>query len=145
MISAHLDGELSDARLRGLQDHLMGCEACTAFAMDAARLSESLESLTAPEPRGGFAGRLMARLPEQSPQVGASIGWLDLLRPAPLGLGAVAFFLGVMLPVLANGETSTAGQSALQGVEAIAGDYFETISEVSVNEQLLVLVRDTED
>ena len=145
LISTHLDGELDAARLEAVRKHLSTCPSCTAFSADAGRLAEDIGRFVAPEPRWGFTDRLMARLPEQRPVPGASTGWLDLLRPVPAGLGAVAFCCGVILVVMANGEPPVEDQTTSPDIEAIAGDYFDTLAEISVDEQLLALLPDEEE
>ena len=145
MISARLDGELNDARLQALGRHLATCEDCSAFAADVAQLGERLDPFTAPEPRWGFTDRLTARLPSRQPVSGFARTWLDLLRPAPVGLGAAAFSFGVILTVLVSGESRSNGVIAQQDIEVLAGDYFDTLSEISVDQQLLALLPETEE
>lgn len=145
LISAHRDGELDDARIEALQRHLSACEACKAFAGDLARVAEGLDSLTAPEPRWGFTDRLMSRLSGQQRVESSSSGWLGLLRPAPVGVAVAAFSLGAALTVLVNGELPAAGAGGREEVESLAGDYFDTLAEVSVERQLLALLPETEE
>ncbi|MHC4766244.1 MAG: hypothetical protein ACYTF2_14190, partial [Planctomycetota bacterium] len=56
-----------------------------------------------PEPRAGFAGRTLARIPDDEPQ----LGWLDrltdLLHPAPVALAAAMLALGIFLAATMNG------------------------------------------
>lgn len=145
MISARLDGELDEARDKAVGKHLAGCARCRAFAADVTRFTEDFDSLTVPEPRWGFTGRLMARLSEQESSSNVPWSWVDLLRPAPLGLGAAAFSLGIVLTVLVNGELPANGEDGRRTVEALVGDYWDALSEVSVDEQLLALLPETEE
>ena len=73
---------------------------------------------------------------------------IDLLRPAPLGVGAAAFCLGVSATLLANGsngETPTNGVAQDPVVEAVAGDYATVFAEASVQQQLWDLLSESED
>jgi anti-sigma factor RsiW len=147
LISAHLDGELDGSRVPAVKQHLDTCDDCRAFAADVARFTGRLESFTAPDPRWGFTDRLMARIPEGQRSSRFSTRWLDLLRPASLGLGATAFCCGVILAVfaMANGELRANATGEEDAVSAVVGDYFDTLSETSVGEQLLALLPDEED
>jgi anti-sigma factor RsiW len=147
LISAYLDGELTGARLEAVRAHLGRCPDCEAFAADLARVSRQVTLFSAPEPREGFVDRLMARLPEpaSASDAGVSRSWWEVLRPAPIGLAATAFSLGVILTVLVNAESTTNGTNGQQDVEVLAGNYFETLSDISIDEQLLALIPDAED
>ena len=145
LISAYVDGELTGTRLQAVRSHWDQCADCRAFAADLAQLSRQVTSVSAPEPRWGFVDRLMARLPEQASDTRTSRSWLDLLRPAPIGLAATAFSLGVILTVVINTESTANGSNGQQEVEVLAGNYFETLSDISIDEQLLALLPDAED
>jgi anti-sigma factor RsiW len=145
LISTERDGELDEKRAAALKSHLAGCSQCQAFAADLARSAERLEIWTAPEPRWGFTGRFMARLAEQPADARPTRSWLELLRPAPVGLGAAAFCFGVILTVLVSAGPSANGATASQDVELLAGDYFDTLSEISVDQQLLALLPEAEE
>ena len=144
LISARLDGKLDAARDEAVGKHVAACARCRAFAADLAMIPEELDSLSVPEPRWGFTGRLMARLPERQSDYGFARSWLDFLRPAPMGLGAAAFCLGVVLVVLAGGGLSVPSAGVESGVAVLAADYFDTLSEDAVEERLLDLLPETE-
>ncbi len=59
LLSARLDGELSEAEEQELNDHLAGCPACRALAEDLASLRASLERLEDEPDAEGFAARVM--------------------------------------------------------------------------------------
>ena len=145
LISARLDGELDDRGIEVVERHLASCEACRAFAANLSRIDEGLDLLAAPDPRWGFAGRTLARLPEQRSRSSRWRGWLEYLRPAPVGVGVAAFSFGVLLTVLVAGESQTNGAATEPDLEEIVGDYFNTISEVAVDEPLLALLSETEE
>ena len=145
LISAHLDGELKEDQVQAVKAHLAACESCRAFAADLSRVAERLDALAAPEPRWGFAERTLARLPDQPSPLAAWKRWLDWLRPAPVGVGLAAFSFGVLLTVLVAGESYTNGATTEPDIQEIAGDYFTTISEIAVDEQLLALLPETEE
>ena len=148
MISSRLDGELDDARASAVGKHLAGCAGCRVFAAAVPRFTEDFDSLTVPEPRWGFTGRLMARLSEQESSSDVPWSWVDLLRPAPLGLGAAAFCLGVAVTFSlngANGEMPVNGTAQDPVIEAVAGDYATVYVEASVQQRLWALLPETED
>jgi anti-sigma factor RsiW len=145
LISARLDGRLDAARDEAVRRHIAECAQCRAFAADLATIPEALDSLSAPEPRWGFTGRLMARLPERQSGAGFARSWLDLLRPAPVGLGAAAFGLGVALVVLASDSLNVPEPGTENGVAVLAADYFDTLSEDALEERLLDLLPETEN
>ena len=148
LISTQVDGELDDARRAGVDRHVAECEACRAFAADMGRLADELDLVQAPEARWGFADRVSARLPGEQP---AATGWrgvLDLLRPAPLGVGAAAFCLGMVVTLLANGANGQASaDSTTQDpvIEEVAGDYATLLAEASIEQHLWALFPETED
>ena len=142
LISTHLDGEVDAVREKALAEHLAGCPECRGFAAEVAQVAERLDEVTAPEPRWGFADRMLARLPlPGSPVARRSV---DFLRPAPVGLGAAAFCFGVLLTVFVSGAPESNGAVSGQDLELLAGDYFTTLSEISIDEQLLALLGDAE-
>ena len=145
LISALIDGELGDEVARAVKAHLDVCERCRAFQTDISRVDESLDLVGAPEPRWGFADRTLARLPDQSSRSATWRDWIEALRPAPVGVGLAAFSFGVVLTVLVAGESYTNGATTEPDIQGIAGDYFNTISELSVDEQLLALLPETEE
>ena len=145
MISARLDGELDEAGDRAVREHLSGCAKCRAFASDLERCVEGLDLFEVPEHRWGFTERVMARLPKERAGVGLLERLLGSLRPAAMGLGVAAFCLGAVLTALVSQEAQNGVAAVEQGTDALAGDYFTTLAEVSVDEQLLALLLDTEE
>jgi len=144
-ISASLDGELDGARNQAVQAHLAACPECRAFAADLAGLTEGLDLLTVPEPRWGFTGRTMARLANPQSRETASRGWLDFLRPAPLGVGAAAFGFGVFLVIMANGEQEAPGAER-DTIVALADDgTVAALLNDAIEERLLALLPDAEE
>ena len=143
-ISAGLDRELGEKWEQTVRSHLTACATCRAFAADVAGFDERFDLLTAPEPRGGFTGRIMARLEDPQRGNAPSPGWLDFLRPAPLGIGAAAFCLGVIVVVLANDRQGFRGVEPDNTVTTLGDDYSDALSEVAVEERLLALLSDTE-
>ena len=148
LISARADGELDDGRREGVERHLAACETCRAFADGLAPLANMLDQVEAPEPRWGFPDRVLARLPAEEPAASPIQGLIDLLRPAPLGVGTAAFCLGVATTFSlngANGETTVNGTTQDAVIEAVAGDYATVYAEALVQQQLWVLLSETED
>ena len=145
MISARYDGELDEAGIKAVREHLSGCAECRDFAADLERSAGDLDLLTVPEHRWGFTERLMARLPEERETVGLLERLLGSLRPAAMGLGVAAFCLGAVLTALVSQEAQNGVAAVEQDTDAVAGDYFTTLAEVSVDEQLLALLSETEE
>ena len=148
LISAQADGELDDGRREAVERHLAVCDTCRAFAAGLARLAEKLDQVEAPEPRWGFTDRVLARLPVEEPAA-SPIQWLiELLHPAPLGVGVAAFCLGVAATCSlngANGETTANVATQDPVIEVVAGDYATVYAEASVQQQLWALLPETED
>ena len=146
-ISLRVDGALDTSRCAAVDRHVSGCEACRGFADALSHLALDLDRVDAPEARWGFAERVMARLPEEQP-VGMQLpGWLEFLRPAPLGLGAVAFGLGVAVTVSlngANGDVGANGELQDPVVQEVVGDYAEVFAEASIQEELWTLFSEVE-
>ena len=144
-ISAKLDGELDAVRGQLLEAHLADCAQCRTFADDLAALDGSLDLLSAPEPWEGFTGRVMSQLESEQPVAAAAGGWREFLRPAPLGLSAAGFALGVLLATLAGAELQANGANGDAGTTAQAGAYFTTLSADAVEERLLTLLPEREE
>ena len=144
-ISVRLDGELTKPRLEAVEKHLLGCDACNAFAAELGRAAKKLDSLSAPEPRWGFTERLIARAENDDSARSVVGGWFELLRPAELGFGAVAFFAGVVLTILSNGRLPATGADTVQTAEATANEYVDLGSETTVDQTLLALLPDVEE
>ncbi len=140
LISVDLDGELDEARAWALKRHLAECPQCQALASGMKDDAQALGQLTAPEPRPGFTARLLARMPESQPSYVRLREWLGFLRPAPLGVGAAAFCLGITVVVLANGERSTPDAEYDNATAVLSGDSLNALSEVPVDERLLALL-----
>lgn len=144
-ISVRLDGELAGPRLEAVEEHLLGCEACKVFAAELGRAAKKLDLLSAPEPRWGFTERLIARAENDDSARSVVGGWYELLRPSQLAFGAVAFFAGVVLTVLANGRLPATGANTGQTTEATVNEYVDLGSETTVDQTLLALLPDAEE
>ncbi|RJP42128.1 MAG: hypothetical protein C4547_00770 [Phycisphaerales bacterium] len=138
ILSAGLDGEVSGRRSKAAGEHAQSCSACAAFAHDLARLGGALQAFRSPAPSDGFTRRVMARLPRRQSGLDILQSWLELLRPAPLGVGVAAFCLGVGLVLLTGGDSASAdtGDDALTGWTR---EYQEILAEVSMEERMLTL------
>jgi anti-sigma factor RsiW len=145
LISADLDGGLPDTRREALEEHLAGCGRCRAFKAELGVAAEGLETWAAPDPREGFASRTLARIHGRDPGRLPGPGWLEFVRPAPLGLGAAAFLFGVALVVLANGEQVAEPQRPQAGLDALASQYLEEPTTDPVEASLLVLLPEKEE
>lgn len=93
-LSVHRDGELSARRAERLARHLADCQACRQAAAGLEALTSRLEALPAAEPRSGFTGRVLARLPEQTqPRLAAQ----PLMPATALASVALGLWLGLSL------------------------------------------------
>jgi anti-sigma factor RsiW len=103
------DGELGEAQRRIVDEHVERCAECRAFAALVGGLGEDLASLVpVPEPRPGFAMRVVARLPDDEPGQ-SPLAWLaELLRPVPVALATASLALGVFLASNMTGQTPPA-------------------------------------
>lgn len=62
-ISAWLDGALSPAEARELEDHLTQCPECRALARDLKEIHDTLAALPGAQPPAGLTERILASLP----------------------------------------------------------------------------------
>jgi len=103
------DGELSEAQQQAVDEHVERCLDCLQFKAQLDALAAGLVPLfSVPEPRPGFAGRTLARIPDDEPQM----SWLDqlmeLLQPAPTVLATASLALGIFLAIGMNGAAHDA-------------------------------------
>jgi len=147
LISARLDGELDERRWTAATRHLARCRGCRAFADEAARLADALNLVQAPEARWGFAGRVLAQLPDEQPAPSSIQRLVELLRPAPVGVGTAAFCLGVGAAFLLNGANGGLNgdlAASDQAITEVAGDYAAVFAEAAIEQDLRALFPDVE-
>ncbi|MCP4593508.1 MAG: hypothetical protein GY842_22450 [bacterium] len=144
-ISARCDGELDASRQGALESHLGSCLVCQAFADDLGRVDRALDLLPAEEPRGGYSGRVMARIEALEQPPDRLRWWSDYLRPAPLGLGTVAFCAGVVLVILANGFVPLDQEPRRDAVAYLADEYLGLQTPPTVEDELISLLPRSED
>lgn len=94
-LSARHDGELSAARAAAVEQRLADDTAAVRFVAEMAALDEALAAVGAPEPRPGFADRLVARLPAQSRRLSQGVERLQLVTR--VAAAAAALSLGMIL------------------------------------------------
>ena len=76
------------------------------------------------------------------------LGLLELLRPAPLGVGAAAFCLGVAATISLNGanaDASVGDASRDPVIEAVAGEYAVVYAEAAVHQRMWALLPEADD
>ena len=140
-VSTALDGELSPERAEWLQDHLASCARCRAFSADLASVGNALASMSAADPRWGFADRVAARIADIEPEA----GWLRFVKLAPLGMGVAAFCAGVALVTLANGDADSAATPRIDAVAVLADSYLGTVTPTGPADELISLLPKSED
>jgi anti-sigma factor RsiW len=146
-----LDSELDERCGPSLQAHLAACPACRAFAADLGRLGTALDAATVIEPRPGFAGRVTARIAHaEDGDATAGVpktGWLQLLRPLPMGVGVTAFCAGMSLVVLANGQAQAEADAsqARDAITLLADQYLGIETKPALEDELVDLLPLSED
>jgi anti-sigma factor RsiW len=110
-------GELSEAQQGPVDEHLGRCPDCRRFKAHLDLLASRLEALMpVPEPRAGFAGRTLARIPDDEPRATWLVRLGQLIQPAPVALAAVAaasLAMGVFLAVSMNGAGREVDQQSV--------------------------------
>lgn len=93
LLSALLDGELTDTERDETLAHLDACEACRSYFAELTALHDAFGELDEIEPPEGFAAGVMARLHEEKPQArkprAMRRGWLALAACAAIALLAI--------------------------------------------------------
>ncbi|MHC4698173.1 MAG: zf-HC2 domain-containing protein [Planctomycetota bacterium] len=143
-ISVRLDGELDAARTEALEAHLGSCHRCRAFATDLGQLGETLNTVSAKEPRWGFAERVTARIADVKPNH-HEMPLPRILRPLPVGVGAAAFCAGMLLVILANGQAEALDSQRSDAVAVLADSYLGISAEPALEDELISLLPQTED
>jgi anti-sigma factor RsiW len=101
-LSAYVDGELPEAEIAAIREHLAGCAVCREELSRLEFVSAALESLEGAEPDPYFAPRLKRAAAE-----GRKRGWPGrVLVPAAAAAAALSLAAGVFL-----GQALLAGSS----------------------------------
>jgi len=145
LLSADLDGELNEKRRRSVQAHVAGCARCQRFADGLPGCEQVLDMLAVPEPRPGFTGRLMARLPQTRTRGAWLRDWLETLRPAPVAVGAIGLFFGVLLAGLMNGDQASERSTQEDRSQTLYADCFDAFPGDSTGARYLALLQETEE
>lgn len=122
-LSAYIDGEVKDAE--GLRAHLQQCSECAQRHVALARISASVQALPAPEPRAGFAKRVVAAIED-----GEAIRrpWWQYLG-APLALAATVLLVAGLLAVRRGTDTTApAGPDVAQAGKDAAGSASQAVA-----------------
>lgn len=147
-LSARSDGELADERREPLERHLAGCDACRAFASDLVVGATRFELFADAYDSSAFTQRVMACLPEQRPRLAGLGTLLDFLRPAPLGLSAAAFSLGVFLTLVISDEARSVAIDTAQSATTMTEeslDSFAVLTELTNDEGFVDLLTENEE
>jgi anti-sigma factor RsiW len=143
LLSAGLDGEIDAARQREVQAHVAECAACQRFGRELGGLSALLHEWPVPEPRPGFADRLMARV-ASAPAGGPWYReWFEAVRPLTAAAAVVALLCGVTLAY----ATSTISRSSSEQTTAATTQFaesFDLVPDDSVGGVYLSLIQPTE-
>lgn len=144
LISARRDDALHGNRLDSCAAHLAACPACRAFERELASVSDRLDQWTAADAPPGFADRVMAAMERGAARQSAWREALVWLRPAPIGLAAAAFVLGVLLSSSMDG-TATAPAERVDTVASTGDEAFDPLPTDSAAARLLVLLGHREE
>jgi anti-sigma factor RsiW len=116
--------ELTEAQWRAVDNHLERCPDCRRLKAQVDLLSSRLVGLMpVPEPRPGFAGRALARIPDDEPQADWLPRLVEFLHPAPAALAAATAALGIFLAATMNGAGREA--PAVNGHTALFAEFFD--------------------
>ena len=116
--------ELTEAQRQAVDDHLEGCPDCRRLKARVDLLSSRLVPLMpVPEPRTGFAGRVLARIPDDEPRAEWLPRLVEFLHPAPAALAAATLALGIFLAATMNGARREA--PAVNGHTALFAEFFD--------------------
>ncbi|UCD74028.1 MAG: zf-HC2 domain-containing protein [Phycisphaerales bacterium] len=143
LVSISLDGPPSQRGRNGIDEHLRQCPDCRRFREQLQALTSELELLTVPDPRPGFAGRTLARLPGKSRHLAFVDRLLEFIQPAPAALGTAALVLGVFLAISMNGYGSDSGTT--DPTEALFAESLDLTPADSIGERYLSLLAEVED
>jgi predicted anti-sigma-YlaC factor YlaD len=141
LLSTRFDQEVEGIGNSVLETHLSRCSACQRFAANLPVCSKALDAVFAPEPRPGFAERVMARLPETPAKYPRLRGWFDSLRPAPAVAAAVALVCGIFLATLMNGEQPQRFANKDPG-QTLYAESFAALPSDSTGARYLVLLQE---
>jgi hypothetical protein len=134
---------MSPQRQAQVDEHLGHCEGCLRFRGQLESLKADLGLLTAPEPRPGFAGRTLARLPEKPGRFTLLDRLRSILQPAPAALGTAALLLGVFLAISMNGYASSS--EAADPTETLFAESLALTPTDSIGERYMSLLTEVED
>lgn len=143
LISIGLDEPLVPQRQKYVDAHLRRCEACRRFREQLEALKADLDLLVAPDPRPGFAGRTLARLPEKVRRFTLLDRIQGVFQPAPAALGTAALLLGVFLATSMNGYAKDS--ETTDPTEALFAESLTLTPADSIGERYLSLLTEVED
>ena len=110
--------------MQAVDGHLERCPECRRFKARTDLLASRLVPLMpVPEPRAGFAGRTLARIPDDETRPGWLERLTELLHPAPAALAAATLGLGTFLAATMNGAAREA--PAVNGQSALFTEFFD--------------------
>ena len=144
-LSANFDGELDQARVRPVTEHVAGCARCQRFAGHLPRCSQAMNLTTLRAPLPGFTAAVMARLPEGQARRFWFTNWLEALRPAPATAAGVALCCGVLLALSMNGEQRSVAAAGAESVDALFAESFDALSADSVAARYLAMIEEAEN
>jgi anti-sigma factor RsiW len=145
LISAALDDELDKTRGAALEEHLEACRGCRDFAAELGGLGDVLDSLSAPDPRWGFSDRVLARLAHAEVAGERPVGWHQWLRPVPIAAALGAFFAGMTLVMLANGQAYPEQQQQGDPIVLLADAWLGVETQPALADELANLLPPSED
>ena len=110
LLSARLDGPLTQEEARQLEDHLAACPRCRQYARDLEETQKALQAWAAEPPPAVAAAILDAVRKEPRPAKRPRRAWMSLAAAAVL---ALVIWGAVQLPGLGKSAESAASDSAV--------------------------------
>jgi len=99
--------------------------------------------LTVPEPRRGFAGRVMARIPTAHPQrTNWRDQWAAFLNPAPAALAVASLAIGVFLAGQITADSPEPGPTDLQAT--LFAEFFDAAPMLAFDQTSSPMLNETE-
>ncbi len=127
LISASIDGEVTDEERRIVEQHLTGCQSCQAAMAEFSELHSLCGEIALKEASSGFRQRVTQRI-DNAPGGHVNLSWLRVPRMLyALGFSLLIVLGGVMLATYFRSDTLVISQNGQQQaaveIEVYAEDF----------------------